>query len=47
MRWAGHVALMDEMRNAYKLLAVSLEGKSLLGRPAREDDIKVYLKEIG
>jgi hypothetical protein len=28
MRWAGHVALMGEMRNAYKMLFGKPEGKS-------------------
>jgi hypothetical protein len=29
MRWAGHVAHMGEMRNAYKVLVGKLEGKRL------------------
>jgi hypothetical protein len=28
MRWAGHVALMGEMRNAYRLLVGKAEGKN-------------------
>jgi hypothetical protein len=49
MRWAGHVARMTEMRNAYITLAGKREGKSPLGRPRRrrEDNIKLYIKEIG
>jgi hypothetical protein len=34
MRWAGHVARMGEMRNAYKILVGKPEGRSL-GRPER------------
>jgi hypothetical protein len=30
MRWAGHVARMGEMRNAYKDLTGKTEGKRLL-----------------
>jgi hypothetical protein len=33
MRWVGHVALMGEKRNAYRILVGKPEGKSLLGRP--------------
>jgi hypothetical protein len=36
MRWAGHVALMGEMRNAYKILVGKPEGKRPLGRPKRK-----------
>jgi hypothetical protein len=32
MRWAGHVARMEEKRNVYRLLAGKPEGKRLLGR---------------
>jgi len=31
--WAGHVARMDAMRNAYKILVGKPEGKRPLGRP--------------
>jgi hypothetical protein len=31
MRWAGHVALMGENRNAYRLLVGKPEGKRPLG----------------
>jgi hypothetical protein len=49
MRSAGHVARMEEMRNAYNVLVGKLEGKRPLGRPKRrwEDNIRIYLKEIG
>jgi hypothetical protein len=33
MRWAGYVACMGEMINAYKMLVGKSEGKILLGRP--------------
>jgi hypothetical protein len=35
MRWEGHVARMEEKRNAYRLLVVKPEGKRSLGRPRR------------
>jgi hypothetical protein len=35
MRWAGHVARMEEQRNAYRLLVGKPEGKGPLGRPRR------------
>jgi hypothetical protein len=35
MRWAGHVALMGEMRNTYNILVGKLEWKRPLGRPRR------------
>jgi hypothetical protein len=35
MRWAGHVARMEEKRNAYRLLVGKPEGKRPLGRPRR------------
>jgi hypothetical protein len=38
MRWVGHVALMGEMRNAYKDLVVKPEGKRQLERPRRKWD---------
>jgi hypothetical protein len=49
MRWAGHVALMGEKRNAYKLLVGKPEGKRPLGRPRRRwvDNIRVDLGEVG
>jgi hypothetical protein len=33
MRWAGHVALMGDMRNAYKIFVRKPKGTRLLGRP--------------
>ncbi|KAJ4427688.1 hypothetical protein ANN_25337 [Periplaneta americana] len=49
LRWAGHVAHMDESRNAYRVLVGRLEGKRPLGRPRRrwEDNTKMDLREVG
>jgi hypothetical protein len=49
MRWAGHVARMDEKRNVYRLLVGKREGKRPLGRPRRRwiDNIKMGLLKIG
>jgi hypothetical protein len=33
MRWAGHVARMEERRGVYMVLVGKLEGKRPLGRP--------------
>jgi hypothetical protein len=33
LRWAGHVALMGEKTNAYRILMGKSEGKRPLGRP--------------
>jgi hypothetical protein len=33
MRWAGHVACMEEKLNAYRILLGNPEGKRHLGRP--------------
>jgi hypothetical protein len=32
MRWAGHLALTEDMRNAYKIFVRRPEGKRPLGR---------------
>jgi hypothetical protein len=49
MRWAGHVARMEEGRGVYGVLAGRPEGKRLLGRPRRswEDNIKLDFKGTG
>jgi hypothetical protein len=49
MRWAGHVVLMTEMRNVYKIFVGKPKGKSLLRRPKRrrENNIKTHLREVG
>jgi hypothetical protein len=48
MRWAGHVARMGEMKNAYKILVGKSEVKIPLGRPRRrwKDNIRMNLREI-
>jgi hypothetical protein len=47
MRWSGHVARMDEKRNAYRIWLENHK-KTLLGRTRRrwEDNIEVELREI-
>jgi hypothetical protein len=49
MRWAGNVARMGEVRDAYNILVGRPEGRRPLGRPRRgwEDNIKMDLREIG
>jgi hypothetical protein len=49
MRWAGHVAQMEEGRGVYRVLIERPEGKRPLGRPRRrwEDNIKMDLGDIG
>ena len=41
LRWAGHVARMEEGRNDFKMLTGKPTGKRTLGRPRRrcEDNI--------
>ena len=45
LRWAGHVARMEDDRSVFKILT----GKRPLGRSRRrwEDNIRMGLKEIG
>jgi hypothetical protein len=49
MRWAGHVARMEEEIKLYKVLVGKPEGKRPLGRPRHrwEDGIRMDLTEIG
>ena len=49
LRWAGHVARMEQSRNAYRVLVGRPEGKRPLGRPRRrwEDNIKMDSREVG
>jgi hypothetical protein len=49
MRWAGHVARMEEERRVNRALVGRPEGKRPLGRPRRrwEDNINMDLREIG
>jgi hypothetical protein len=49
MRWARHVAHVDMMISAYRILVGKLEGKRPFGRSRHkwEDNIEMDLKEIG
>ena len=49
MRWAGHVARMEERRGVYRVLVGKPERKRPLGRPRFrwEDNIKIDLQEVG
>ena len=49
LRWAGHVARMEEGRNAFKILTGNPTGKRSLGRSRLrwEDNIRIDLREIG
>jgi hypothetical protein len=49
LKWAGHVARMEEDRSAFKILICKPTGKRPLGRPRRrwEDNIRKNLKEMG
>ena len=49
MRWARHVARMEEGRSAFKILTGKSVGKIPLGRPRLrwEDNIRMDLEEIG
>ena len=49
MRWAGHMARMEEGRGVHKVLVEKPEGKRPLGRPRRrwEDNIKMDLQKVG
>ena len=49
IRWAGHVAHMDEERRVYRVLVGKPEGKRPLGRPRRRwvDNIRMDLQEVG
>ena len=49
LKWAGHVARMEEGRNAFKILKGTTAGKGLLGRSRRrwEDNFRMDFKEIG
>ena len=46
LRWAGHVARMDQFRNAYRILVGKPESKRHVGRPRRtwEDNIEMDLR---
>ena len=46
LRWAGHVARMEEGRGVHRVLVGKPEGKRPLGRPRRrwKDNIKIDLQ---
>ena len=48
LRSAGHVARMEQSRNAYRVFVGEPEGKGPLGKPRRrwEDNIKMDLREV-
>ena len=48
LRWAGHIARIEEGRSAFQILTDKPIGKRSLGRPRRrwEDNIRMDLKEI-
>jgi hypothetical protein len=49
MRWAGHVAHMEEERRVYKVLVGKPEGKRPFGRPTRrwEDGLRMNQEGAG
>ena len=49
LRWAGHVARIEEGRSVFKILTGKPTEKRSLGRPRRrwEDNIRMDLEEIG
>ena len=49
LRWPGHVARMEQSRNAYRVLVGKPESKRPLGMPRRRwvDNIKMDLREVG
>ena len=48
LRWAEHVACMEQFRNAYRVLVGKPESKRPFGMPRRrwEDNIKMDLREV-
>ena len=48
LRWAGHVARMEEGTSAFKMLTGKPKENTLLGRPRRrcENNISMGLKEM-
>jgi hypothetical protein len=49
MRWAGHVARIEEERNVHRVLVGKSEGRRPLERPRRrwEDRIRMDLMGVG
>ena len=48
LRWAGHVARMEDIRSPFKILTGEITGTSSFGRPRRkrEDNARLGFKEI-
>jgi len=48
MRWARHVACVEKIRSAYRVLVEKPEGRKSLGRHrfTRDYNIKIDLQEI-
>ena len=47
LKWAGHVARMEESRSAFKILTGKPIGKRPLGRPRRRWGDNIRFEEIG
>ena len=49
LRWEGNEALMEERRNALKILTGKPTGKRHLRRPSNrwEDDVRMNFEEVG
>ena len=47
LRWAGHVARMEENRSGFKILTGKPTGKIPLGRPRRRWEDNIRMEEIG
>jgi hypothetical protein len=49
LRWAGHVARMEECSSAFKILTGKSTRNRSSARPRRkrEDNIRIYLEEMG
>ena len=47
LRWADHVARMEEVSCAFKVLTDKPTGKRSSRRPLHEENIRMDLKEIG
>ena len=43
LRWAGHVARMEEGRSAFKILTGKPIGKRPLGRSRWDDNIRIFI----
>jgi hypothetical protein len=45
MKLAGHIAHMDDTRNAFTILVGNCEGEKPFGRPRRDGNIKMNCTE--